>query len=134
MTSRIRSAALAAVATAALTASSVFAQEIKIGIPGPVTGPVAFLGQHMKWGAELAVDEINRAGGVLGRKLSFLMQDSACRPADSVAAVERLLSQDNVDLLLGDLCSGATLALMPVVEKAGKPMLVSISTHPDITA
>jgi branched-chain amino acid transport system substrate-binding protein len=118
----------------ALAATTAAAQEIKIGFPGPISGPVSFLGQHMKWGAELAVEEINQRGGVLGRKLSFVMQDSLCRPADSVAAVEKLLSQDKVDVLLGDLCSGATLALMPVVEKAGKPMIVSISTLPDITA
>ncbi len=122
----------AALATVAFGAAS--AQEIKIGFPGPVTGPASFLGQHMKWGAEQAVDEINKRGGVLGRKLSFVMQDSVCRPADSVAAAEKLLSQDKVDVLLGDLCSGATLALMPVVEKAGKPMIVSISTLPEITA
>ena len=122
----------AALATAACGAAS--AQEIKIGFPGPVTGPASFLGQHMKWGAEQAVDEVNKRGGVLGRKLSFVMQDSVCRPADSVAAAEKLLSQDKVDVLLGDLCSGATLALMPVVEKAGKPMIVSISTLPEITA
>ncbi|MBU3651452.1 MAG: ABC transporter substrate-binding protein [Limnohabitans sp.] len=109
------------------------AQDIKIGFPGPVTGPVSFLGQHMKWGAEQAAEEINRRGGVLGRKVSFVMQDSMCRPADSVAATERLLSQDKVDVVLGDLCSGATLALMPVIEKAEKPMIVSISTLPEIT-
>jgi len=119
---------------AALVFGAASAQEIKIGFPGPVTGPASFLGQHMKWGAEQAVDEINKRGGVLGRKLSFVMQDSVCRPADSVAAAEKLLSQDKVDVLLGDLCSGATLALMPVVEKAGKPMIVSISTLPEITA
>ena len=122
----------AALATVAFGAAS--AQEITIGFPGPVTGPASFLGQHMKWGAEQAVDEVNKRGGVLGRKLSFVMQDSVCRPADSVAAAEKLLSQDKVDVLLGDLCSGATLALMPVVEKAGKPMIVSISTLPEITA
>ena len=120
-------------ALAALSALPVSAQEIKIGFPGPVTGPVQFLGQHMKWGAEQAVDEINRKGGVLGRKISFVMQDSVCRPADSVAATERLLSQDKVDIVLGDLCSGASLALMPVIEKAAKPMIVSISTLPEIT-
>jgi len=123
-----------AAALAALVFGAASAQEIKIGFPGPVTGPASFLGQHMKWGAEQAVDEINKRGGVLGRKLSFVMQDSVCRPADSVAAAEKLLSQDKVDVLLGDLCSGATLALMPVVEKAGKPMIVSISTLPEITA
>ena len=122
-----------ALAVGALTSVAASAQDIKIGFPGPVTGPVQFLGQHMKWGAEQAVDELNRKGGLLGRKVSFVMQDSVCRPADSVAATERLLSQDKVDVVLGDLCSGATLALMPVVEKAAKPMIVSISTLPEIT-
>jgi len=109
------------------------AQEIKIGLAGPVTGPLAFLGQHMKWAGELATDEINQKGGVLGRKLVFLMQDSACRPADAVAAAERLLNQDKVDAMLGDVCSGATIALMPVLEKAQRPLIVTVSTHPDIT-
>lgn len=112
---------------------SALSQDIKIGFPGPVTGPVAFLGQQMKWGAEQAVEEINRKGGLLGRKVSFVMQDSVCRPADSVAATERLLSQDKVDFLLGDLCSGATMAMMPIIEKAERPMIVSISTLPEIT-
>lgn len=117
-----------------LAATAAFGQDIKIGFPGPITGPVSFLGQHMKWGAEQAVDELNKRGGLLGRKVSFVMQDSQCRPADAVSATEKLLSQDKVDVLLGDLCSGATLALMPVVEKAGKPLIVSISTLPEITA
>ena len=108
-------------------------QEIKIGVAGPLTGPLAFLGQHIKWAGELATDEINQKGGVLGRKVVFLMQDSACRPADAVAAAEKLLSQDKVDAMLGDVCSGATIALMPVLEKAQRPLIVTISTHPDIT-
>ena len=109
------------------------AQEIKIGVAGPITGPLAFLGQHIKWAGELATDELNQKGGVLGRKLVFLMQDSACRPADGVASAERLLNQDRVDVMLGDVCSGSTIAMMPVMEKAQKPFIVTISTHPDIT-
>src|SRR5579885_2312539 len=111
------------------TAAGARADDVKIGMPAPVTGPVAYLGQHMRWAAEMATAEINAAGGVLGRKIAFLMQDTACRPADSVSAVEKLINQDQVDLVLGDLCSGATLALMPIVERAQKPMIVSISTH-----
>ncbi|HWI35629.1 MAG TPA: ABC transporter substrate-binding protein, partial [Burkholderiales bacterium] len=116
-----------------LALGSAQAQDIKIGLAGPITGPLAFLGQHIKWGGGLAVDEINQKGGVLGRKLVFLMQDSACRPADGVAAAERLLNQDQVDVMLGDVCSGSTIAQMPVLEKAQKPFIVTISTHPDIT-
>jgi branched-chain amino acid transport system substrate-binding protein len=117
----------------AFTAAQASAQDIKIGVAGPITGPLAFLGQHIKWGGELAVDEINQKGGVLGRKLVFLMQDSACRPADGVASAEKLLSQDRVDVMLGDVCSGSTIAVMPVMEKAQKPFIVTISTHPDIS-
>lgn len=124
---------LLAVCCLGCVAMSAQSQDIKIGNPGPVTGPIAVLGQQMKWGAEQAVEEINRKGGVLGRQVSFLMQDSGCRPADSVAATERLLSQDKVDVVLGDLCSGATLALMPIIERAGRPMIVAISTLPEIT-
>ena len=120
-------------AVAVLIATGVQAQEIKIGLAGPITGPLAFLGQHMKWGAELAIEEINQKGAPLGRKLVFLMQDSACRPADGVASAEKLLSQDRVDVMLGDVCSGSTMAIMPVIEKAQKPLIVTVSTHPDIT-
>lgn len=118
----------------ALAASTAAAQDIKIGVAGPITGPLAFLGQHIKWAGDLATDEINRKGGVLGRKLVFLMQDSACRPGDGVTAAERLLNQDRVDVMLGDVCSGSTMAVMPVMEKAQRPFIVTISTHPDITA
>lgn len=118
----------------ALAASQACAQDIKIGVAGPITGPLAFLGQHIKWGGELAVDEINQKGGLLGRKLVFLMQDSACRPAEGVASAEKLLNQDRVDAMLGDVCSGSTIAVMPVMEKAQKPFIVTISTHPDITS
>jgi len=131
MTLRIRT--LLVVLLAASCGLPAAAQEIKIGLAGPMTGPLAFLGQHMKWAGDLAVDEINQKGGVLGRKLAFLVQDSACRPADAVAAAERLLSQDKVDAMLGDVCSGATIALMPVLEKAQRPLIVTVSTHPDIT-
>ena len=109
------------------------AEDVRIGFPGPITGPASFLGQQMKWGAEQATDEINKRGGLLGRKLSFVMQDSQCRPADAVSASEKLVSKDKVDVLLGDLCSGATMAVMPLAERAGKPMIVSISTLPEIT-
>jgi branched-chain amino acid transport system substrate-binding protein len=122
-----------AAAVLSLAVVSVHAQDIKLGFPGPVTGPVQFLGQQMKWGAELAVEEVNSKGGVLGKKISYVMQDSVCRPADALGATERLISQDKVDLLLADICSGATLAMMPLIEKAARPMIVSISTLPEIT-
>lgn len=130
---RLFTLAFAALGAATL-ACPAQAEDIKIGFPGPITGSLAFLGQHMKWGAELAVEEINAAGGVPGGKLSFVMQDSKCSPPDSVAATERMIAQDKVNVLFGDICSGATLALMPIAERAKLPLIVTISTHPEITA
>lgn len=130
---RLVTSVLAAIGAAVLVYPAQ-AEDIKIGFPGPITGSLAFLGQHMKWGAELAADEINAAGGVLGGKVSVVMQDSKCSPPDSVAAVERMIAQDEVNVLFGDICSGATLALMPIAERAKLPLIVTISTHPDITA
>jgi len=109
------------------------AQEITIGFPGPITGPVQFLGQHMKWGAEMGVEEVNARGGVLGRRLAMRMEDSKCNPSEAVAATEKMLSRDQVTVLMGDICSSATLAMMPIVERSGVPLLVTISTHPGIT-
>lgn len=122
------------VALLALVPVSAAAQgEIRIGVPGPITGAVAYLGQHMRWGSELAAEEINARGGVLGRKVVIRMEDTKCNPAEAVSAAERLLSREQVVVLTGDICSSATLALMPVVERAQVPMVVSISTHPGIT-
>ena len=94
-----------------LAYSGAYAAEIKIGFPGPVTGPVQFLGQHMKWGAELAVEEINEKGGVLGQRLNFVMEDSKCAAPEAVAGTEKMLSRDQVAVLMGDICSSATLAM-----------------------
>lgn len=119
--------------TISLGFSGAHAAEIKIGFPGPITGPVQFLGQHMKWGAELAIEEINEKGGVLGQKLSFIMEDSKCAAPEAVAGTEKMLSRDQITVIMGDICSSATLAMIPIVERAKIPMLVTISTHPGIT-
>ncbi len=131
-----RPALAAALLTASLLslAAPASAADVTIGFTGPISGPVAFLGQQMRWGAEQAVDEINASGGLLGGKLKMVMEDSQCRPAEAVSGAEKLIAKDQVDVLLGDLCSGATMALMPIAERAHRPMLVTISTLPDITA
>jgi branched-chain amino acid transport system substrate-binding protein len=128
-----RLAVVLALALTTASSAAVAQDEIRIGVPGPVTGAVSFLGQHMRWGSELAAEEINARGGVLGKKLVIRMEDTKCNPAEAVGAAERLLNREQVAVLTGDICSSATLALMPVVERAQVPMVVAISTHPGIT-
>ncbi|MCC7271814.1 MAG: ABC transporter substrate-binding protein [Alphaproteobacteria bacterium] len=125
---------LAIALAAALAASTAAAQEpIRIGLSTPLSGTAANLGEHDKWGAELAVEEINAAGGLLGRKVVLLPQDNRCNPAESVKAAGKLINEDKVVALLGAMCSSSTLATMPIVQRERIPFVVAISTASKIT-
>jgi branched-chain amino acid transport system substrate-binding protein len=119
-----------------LTSSSARAADadsIPIGLSTALTGNQAALGQHDRWGVELAISEINTAGGIQGRALKLYVADNQCNPAEAVKAAGVLLDQDKVVALLGCLCSSATLATMPLVQRTKIPFLVPISTAAAIT-
>jgi branched-chain amino acid transport system substrate-binding protein len=98
--------------------TSLYAQEIKIGWVGALSGPPADEGVNMKNGAVLAVEEINSSGGVLGRKFSLIIEDDASVPVQSVNAVQKLIERDKVVAVIGSLTSSATLASMEVTQRA----------------
>ena len=100
---------------------------IKLGVIGPYTGPNAKPGQSMKQGVNLAVEEINKAGGVKGRKLEVLFEDDASVPAQSVSATEKLINKDEVSFLIGTFNSATTLADMKIIERDKTPMMVPIA-------
>ena len=106
---------------------------IVIGLSSPQTGGAAYLGQHEKWGAELAVAELNADGGVLGRQVELAVQDNQCNPTQGAASAEQLIAIGKVSAIIGALCSSATLSIMPIIEKASIPFVVEISTSPKIT-
>ena len=85
------------------------ADTIKIGVPIPLSGPVAVYGNPVLEGAKLAVSEINAKGGVLGRKLELLVRDSKANADEAVRLSRELIIKDNVDFLVGtgDLGRGA---------------------------
>ena len=128
---------LAGLALLGVTASAALAQPqpqpLRIGVIEPQTGPVAFDGTSVIRGARLAAEEINRAGGVLGRPLELVTADGACRPADSVAAAERLITAEKVSVLMGAFCSGATQAVMPIAERNRMPLVTAVSSLPALT-
>jgi branched-chain amino acid transport system substrate-binding protein len=95
----------------------------KIGAVLDVSGPVSFLGQVEKNGIEQAIDEVNRAGGVNGRKLELVLYDDEGNNTRTVTAVKRLIEQDNVLAILGPTGSGNTLSAIPLVEKAGVSLI-----------
>ncbi|UWS80590.1 ABC transporter substrate-binding protein [Phaeobacter sp. G2] len=129
----LKTIALAATFTGlGLGLSPALAEDLRIGLSTPLSGGVAALGQHEKWGAELAIAELNAAGGVDGQALALDAQDNQCNPSQGVTSVENLLQNDPV-AIIGALCSSVTLAIMPMVKREEVPLVVAVSTSKVIT-
>ncbi len=106
---------------------------IVIGTLGSLTGSEASFGTVVRDGIQFAVEEVNAAGGVKGRKVELRSYDTQGRIEESVAAAQRLLTQDRVVLLLGDVTSSGSLAIADAVQAARVPMVTPSATHPDVT-
>lgn len=105
---------------------------IKIGMIVPTSGSSAPTGASMANGAQMAVDEINAAGGILdGRMLELEIADGACDAQQAVASANKLTSS-GVSISVGGYCSGATLPTLPIFEKAGVPMIIPAANSQDI--
>lgn len=110
------------------------AQEtIKIGLVAPSSGANARYGSFALRGAELAANEINAKGGLDGRTIEIISADSVCTPVEGVSATQRLINQDEVDFIIGDICSSVTLAMQPIVENAKIVLVNAASSNPQIT-
>ena len=109
-----------------------FAQGIRIGVAGPMTGGSAAFGSQMKKGAEQAVADINAAGGVLGNKLSLDIGDDACDPKQAKAVAERFVSA-KVPLVVGHFCSGSSIPASEVYAAGNVLQITPASTNPRFT-
>ncbi len=131
--------ALAALLGSILTASAVAAttgrtaEPIVFGLATPLSGPLTFNGTQEVNGAKLAVAQLNAKGGVLGRQIDLRVEDDACSPTEAVTAGNKLIGM-NPSIIFGFHCSSATLAAMPLVERARIPLINGISTNPTIPA
>ncbi len=92
--------------------------EIKIGLVSPFSGPIGYLGQYLGNSAQIEVDLINARGGVLGKKLVLVTKDDKAAPPDSVTAVQDLLSNDKIAMLIGPSFTANALAVKGVVTDA----------------
>ncbi len=110
----------------------VLAQDIAIAVAGPMTGGEATFGQQMKNGAELAVADINAAGGVLGRKLKLEIGDDACDPKQARAVAEKLASQ-KVAFVAGHFCSSSSIPASEVYGESNILQITPASTNPLFT-
>jgi branched-chain amino acid transport system substrate-binding protein len=106
--------------------------EILIGMPGPLTGGVAWFGEQMQEGIGMKVAELNAAGGVLGQQIALLPVDDYCDPEQAVAAARKLV-EAQVDAVIGHLCSGAAIPASRIYEDAGILFFGSSATNPKLT-
>jgi branched-chain amino acid transport system substrate-binding protein len=107
-------------------------KSIKIGGLFPMSGPGTYFGTQDKQGIELAIEQINKTG-VGGYKLEIQYEDSACSPLPATQAAKRLLDQYKPHVVIGEECSDATLAVMPLMEQAKVPLLNAGSSSIRIT-
>lgn len=106
---------------------------IKIGAVGPLTGASSNGGTDELNGKKMAVEDINKAGGINGKLVEIISEDDASQPSQSAAATTKLISQDKVVAILGAHNSSCTFADMEVIKKYGIPMLTPGSTAVSIT-
>jgi len=106
---------------------------IKVGHFGSLTGSEATFGKSTSQGIKLAIDEFNAAGGFNGRKILLVEYDTRGDAGEAKLAVERLVKQDKVSAVLGEVASKLSLAGGPVAQAAKVPMITPSSTNPRVT-
>jgi branched-chain amino acid transport system substrate-binding protein len=113
------------------TTAAEAAEPVRIGITTILSGPTADRGQSEQYGAQLALNRVNEAGGVLGRPVEAYYADNACKPAIGVPATKRLIEQEHISVLIGALCTPVTHAIMPVIGQAKMPLVIATSAGQD---
>ena len=113
--------------------TSLSAQDIVIGEFASLTGSEATFGINSSNGVELAKEEINNAGGVLGRKIKIVMEDDQSKPGQPSSAVKKLIASDKAIAILGEIASSRSLEAAPICQQAKVPMVSPGSTNPRVT-
>ena len=128
---QLRTFFLAAAAAATLGAG-VARADISLAVAGPMTGQYAAFGAQMKAGAEMAVADINKAGGLLGQKLVLEVGDDACDPKQAVAVANQLAGK-GVKFVAGHFCSGSSIPASDVYQEENIIQISPASTNPKLT-
>ncbi len=108
-------------------------EPIVFGVSGPLTGPTAQYGAQWKKGFDLAIDEINGAGGVGGRPLTYDFQDSQSDPKQSVIVAQKFVADPRIIVELGDFSSTASMAASAIYQRGGLVQFGFTNSHPDFT-
>jgi len=124
---------LFAVAAIFVGLNAVAAQDVKIGMVAPLTGPAASYGTDILNGLLLAVDDLNAKGGIAGRKVVLEQGDDRGSPQDGANVTQKFASDEKVVALIGGATSTATFGAVPVAQKAKIPFFITLASHPDLT-
>jgi branched-chain amino acid transport system substrate-binding protein len=119
--------------SAAIAEDGITDDTVLIGGYGPITGPATFLGLGARAGAELAIKEINEAGGVNGRKLKMIYEDDGFSPSRALSAVKKLVEQDKVFMIDGLSGSNPTLGAVEYSRQSKVPTYVTVASAPAVT-
>ena len=119
-------------AVAALACGGDAGDSFRIGVMESLTGPGETYGTVANQAKQMAVDEINEAGGINGRRLELIVEDSQCSAKDAIAAYNKLTDVDGVKIILGTSCSSAMLGAAPLAEADGIVLFSGLASNPDI--
>lgn len=106
---------------------------IKIGVITPLTGDNAAFGNSTKQGLGLAVEEWNAKGGILGNQIQLIIEDGQCKPDPAVNAANKLINQDGVKFIIGEVCSSASIPIAGITNPKKVIQISSTSTNPGVT-
>lgn len=108
-------------------------EPIFLGVSGPLTGPNAQYGAQWKQGFDLALDQINGSGGIKGRPLKYLFEDTQSDPKQTVAVAQKFVADKRIVAELGDFASPASMAASPIYQRAGLVQFGLTNSHPNFT-
>ncbi|MBV1897114.1 MAG: ABC transporter substrate-binding protein [Rhodobacteraceae bacterium] len=135
MANSFKNKLLATTTAMIMTSGAAYAEEtIKVGILMPISGGGASYGVPAVDGVKMAVDEINNAGGVDGMKIEYFVRDSQLKPDVAVAAARELITKEGVDVLVGAVSSGATLAISELAKQEQIPLLAPVAKAAALTS
>ena len=106
---------------------------IKLGVTIPLTGDLASFGTGEKDAMEIAAQEINSAGGINGKKLELVIEDTKCDAKEGISAANKLINIEKVSVIVGEVCSGSVLAMAPITEQSKTILFATAASSPKIT-
>ncbi|RBP44325.1 amino acid/amide ABC transporter substrate-binding protein (HAAT family) [Roseimicrobium gellanilyticum] len=109
------------------------ANTIVVGEVAALSGGTATFGQSSHAGTQMAVDEINASGGLLGKKVTLITEDDQSKQGEAGTVAKKLISREKIVALLGEVASGRSLEMAPICQKEGVPMISPASTNPKVT-